>query len=107
MKTIFRAFVDECQALLHSIAGLTVLVMGVLFYSVLYPQPYLHQAPQKLPLLVVEPWVEQHLYNGCPTSRYPAADGRYRVRNAAGQFLGLANINGGVLRVEKLFVERN
>ena len=60
-----------------------------------------------LPLLVVEPWVEQHLYNGCPTSRYPAADGRYRVRNAAGQFLGLANINGGVLRVEKLFVERN
>ena len=60
-----------------------------------------------LPLLVVEPWVEQHLYNGCPTSHYPAADGRYRVRNAAGQFLGLANINGGVLRVEKLFVERN
>ena len=60
-----------------------------------------------LPLLAVEPWVEQHLYNGCPTSRYPAADGRYRVRNAEGQFLGLANITGGVLRVEKLFVERN
>ena len=60
-----------------------------------------------LPLLVVEPWVEQHLYNGCPTSRYPAADGRYRVRNAAGQFLGLARITGGVLKVEKLFVERN
>ena len=60
-----------------------------------------------LPLLVVEPWVEQHLYNGCPTSRYPAADGRYRVHSAAGQFLGLANITGGVLRVEKLFVERN
>uniref|UniRef100_UPI0040269A28 tRNA pseudouridine(55) synthase TruB n=1 Tax=Faecalibacterium sp. TaxID=1971605 RepID=UPI0040269A28 len=50
---------------------------------------------------------EQHLYNGCPTSRYPAADGRYRVRNEAGQFLGLANIVGGVLKVEKLFVERN
>ena len=60
-----------------------------------------------LPLLVVEPGVEQHLYNGCPTSRYPAADGRYRVRNVAGQFLGLANITGGVLKVEKLFVERN
>ena len=60
-----------------------------------------------LPLLVVDPRVEQHLYNGCPTSRYPAAEGRYRVRNAAGQFLGLANITGGVLRVEKLFVERN
>ena len=62
---------------------------------------------ESLPLLVVEPWVEQHLYNGCPTSRYPAADGRYRVRNAEGQFLGLANITGSVLKVEKLFVERN
>ena len=60
-----------------------------------------------LPLLTVTPKVEQHLYNGCPTSRYPAADGRYRVRNEAGQFLGLANIVGGVLKVEKLFVERN
>ena len=60
-----------------------------------------------LPLLVADGRVEQHLYNGCPTSRYPAADGRYRVRNAQGQFLGLANITGGVLRVEKLFVERN
>ena len=60
-----------------------------------------------LPLLVAGERVEQHLYNGCPTSRYPAADGRYRVRNAQGQFLGLANITGGVLRVEKLFVERD
>ena len=60
-----------------------------------------------LPLLVADERVEQHLYNGCPTSRYPAADGRYRVRNAQGRFLGLANITGGVLRVEKLFVERN
>ena len=60
-----------------------------------------------LPLLVAGERVEQHLYNGCPTSCYPAADGRYRVRNAQGQFLGLANITGGVLRVEKLFVERN
>ena len=72
--------------------------------SVLTDCPILEES---LPLLVVEPWVEQHLYNGCPTSRYPAADGRYRVRNAAGQFLGLANIVQGVLRVEKLFVERN
>ena len=60
-----------------------------------------------LPLLTVAPKVEQHLYNGCPTSRYPAADGRYRVRNEAGVFLGLANVTGGVLKVEKLFVERN
>ena len=30
---------------------------------------------ESLPLLVAEPRLEQHLYNGCPTSRYPAADG--------------------------------
>ena len=36
-----------------------------------------------------------------------AASVAARVRNAAGQFLGLANIVQGVLRVEKLFVERN
>lgn len=39
-----------------------------------------------LPLLVADERVEQHLYNGCPTSRYPAADGRYRVRSAGGSF---------------------
>lgn len=59
-----------------------------------------------LPLLTVDQRTAAHLYNGCPTSRYPAADGRYRVRDEAGQFLGLAQIAGGVLRVEKLFVER-
>ena len=62
---------------------------------------------ESLPLLVVDARVEQHLYNGCPTSRYPAADGRYRVRSTDGRFLGLAQITQGVLRVEKLFVERN
>ena len=62
---------------------------------------------ESLPLLVVDSRVEQHLYNGCPTSRYPAVDGRYRVRNAEGNFLGLANVVQGVLKVEKLFVERN
>lgn len=59
-----------------------------------------------LPLLTVDRRTAAHLYNGCPTSRYPAADGRYRVRDEAGQFLGLAQVAGGVLRVEKLFVER-
>ncbi len=62
---------------------------------------------EPLPLLVVDGRAETHLYHGCPTSRYPAADGRYRVRNAAGQFLGLARVEQGVLKVEKLFVERS
>ena len=52
-----------------------------------------------LPLLVADERVEQHLYNGCPTSRYPAADGRYRVRNAQGQFLGLANITLSLIHI--------
>ena len=61
---------------------------------------------EPLPLLEVNEGTAQHLYNGCPTSHYPAADGRYRVRNQEGQFLGLARITSGVLQVEKLFVER-
>ena len=61
---------------------------------------------EPLPLLEVDDGTALHLFNGCPTSHYPAADGRYRVRNREGQFLGLAKITGGVLRVEKLFVER-
>ncbi len=59
-----------------------------------------------LPLLRVDERTALRLYNGSPVSRYPAADGRYRVRDAAGQFLGLARVAQGVLRVEKLFVER-
>lgn len=62
---------------------------------------------ESLPLLTVNPGVEKHLYNGCPTSHFKAADGRYRVRNQEGTFLGTAKVTGGVLNVEKLFVERN
>lgn len=62
---------------------------------------------EPLPLLVVDERTGQHLYHGCPTSRYPAADGRYRVRSASGQFLGLARVEQSVLKVEKLFVERS
>ncbi len=60
-----------------------------------------------LPLLVVNDAVKAHLYNGCPTSHYKAADGRYRVQDETGAFLGLANVCERVLKVEKLFVERS
>ena len=59
-----------------------------------------------LPALTVNDFARQHLFNGCPTSRYPAADGRYRVYDEDGGFLGLAAVTGGVLNVEKLFCER-
>ena len=50
--------------------------------------------------------VKKHLFNGCPTSHYRAQDGKYRVYDAAGTFLGLANVTQGVLQVEKIFCER-
>lgn len=60
-----------------------------------------------LPLLVVNEKVKAHLINGCPTSHYPAPDARYRVQDETTAFLGLAKVEGGVLKVEKLFLERN
>lgn len=59
-----------------------------------------------LPRLTVNDGVKKHLYNGCPTSNFRAADGRYRVYDIPGAFLGLATVEDGVLKVEKLFVER-
>ena len=59
-----------------------------------------------LPALRVNDGVKAHLLNGCPTSHYAAADGRYRAYDSAGAFLGLATVEGGVLKVEKLFCER-
>ena len=61
---------------------------------------------EPLPLLTVDAATAARLYNGCPTSHYPAAEGRYRVRDEAGRFLGLAAVRDGALRVEKLLIER-
>ena len=59
-----------------------------------------------LPALHVNSGVKAHLLNGCPTSHYAAADGRYRTYDETGAFLGLASVEDGVLKVEKLFCER-
>lgn len=59
-----------------------------------------------LPALTANEGVCRHLMNGCPTSHYAAADGRYRVYTESGSFLGLATVQDGVLQVEKLFCER-
>ena len=59
-----------------------------------------------LPALHVNSGVKAPLLNGCPTSHYAAADGRYRTYDETGAFLGLASVEGGVLKVEKLFCER-
>lgn len=60
-----------------------------------------------LPSLTVDDFVKAHLLNGCPTSHYPAAEGRYRTYDESGTFLGLAAVTNGVLNVEKLFCERD
>ncbi len=59
-----------------------------------------------LPALTVDEAVKRHLFNGCPTSGYPAADGLYRVYDGSGLFLGLANVENHCLNVEKIFCER-
>ena len=59
-----------------------------------------------LPALTVDDAVKKHLFNGWPTRHYRAQDGKYRVYDAAGTFLGLANVTQGVLQVEKIFCER-
>lgn len=59
-----------------------------------------------LPPLAVDETVCKHLLNGCPTYRFPAGDGRYRVYDDGGCFLGLASVQSGCLQVEKIFCER-
>lgn len=59
-----------------------------------------------LPALHVNEAVRRHLENGCPTSHYKAEDGLYRVYEQA-EFLGLAKVEARVLKVEKLFLQRN
>ena len=60
-----------------------------------------------LPLLVVEPWVEQHLYNGCPTSRYPQQTDATGCAMPPGSSWALPTSPAGCSGWKKLFVERN
>lgn len=58
-----------------------------------------------LPMIEVKQEAFRRLLSGAPTYRFPAADGRYRVR-FEGKFVGLAQVQEGTLLVEKLFCER-
>ena len=62
---------------------------------------------ESLPLLVAEPRVEQQPVQRLPHQPLPGGRWPLPCPQCRGQFLGLANITGGVLKVEKLFVERN
>ena len=54
MKALWRAFRYECNAFLHCKGALSIFIVGILFYSILYPLPYMRQVPQKLPLYAVD-----------------------------------------------------
>lgn len=54
MKALVRGFVEEGFTLFHNYSAFSVLILGILFYSLLYPLPYRNETPQKLPLLVVD-----------------------------------------------------
>ncbi len=58
-----------------------------------------------LPLINVNEQTFQRLLSGAPTYRFPAEDGRYRVRFQE-KFVGLAQVQDHILKVEKLFCER-
>lgn len=58
-----------------------------------------------LPMLEVNEQTFHRLLSGAPTYRFPAEDGRYRVR-FQGKFVGLAQVEQKILKVEKLFCER-
>ena len=58
-----------------------------------------------LPQLYVDEAATRRLLNGAAVYRCKAADGRFRVHGPQG-FLGTGRVQGGVLKAEKLFVER-
>ena len=58
-----------------------------------------------LPQLTVDEAAAQRLLNGAAVYRCKAADGRWRLHGPQG-FLGTGCVQGGVLKAEKLFVER-
>ena len=58
-----------------------------------------------LPLVNVDEPTFKRLLSGAPTYRFPAEDGRYRVRFEE-KFIGLAQVKDRTLKVEKLFCER-
>ena len=55
--------------------------------------------------LTVDEDTEKRLLNGAPTYRFYKKDGVYRAQGPSG-FLGLVRVEGNVLKVDKLFVER-
>ncbi len=54
MKTVWYAFISECMVLSHCQGAISMFVIGILFYSWLYPVPYFKEVPQKQQVVVID-----------------------------------------------------
>ena len=54
MKKILESFCAECAVLAASRGARSIFVVGILFYSLLYPSPYFYEVPQDLPFFAVD-----------------------------------------------------
>ena len=54
MKKILESFCAECAVLAASRGARSIFIVGILFYSLLYPSPYFYEVPQDLPFFAVD-----------------------------------------------------
>lgn len=54
LKRIVEGFISECHSLALCPSAVMLFIAGVLFYSILYPSPYINELPQKLPFAAVD-----------------------------------------------------
>lgn len=54
MKKILESFCAECVVLAASRGARSIFIVGILFYSLLYPSPYFYEVPQDLPFFAVD-----------------------------------------------------
>lgn len=54
MKTWLTAFADAFSSIFKDPAAFSVMVIGIILYGVLYPQPYLGEVVREVPIVVVD-----------------------------------------------------
>ena len=54
MRRVLESFCAECTVLAASRGARSIFIVGILFYSLLYPSPYFYAAPQDLPFFAVD-----------------------------------------------------
>lgn len=54
MRRVLESFGAECAVLAASRGARSIFIVGILFYSLLYPSPYFYEVPQDLPFFAVD-----------------------------------------------------